>query len=127
MGHSGRGTSSPAASWRVHFRPVSTQNQPEPIIGIDLGTTNSLVAYCDEAGPRILPAQSGPEPRSLLPSVVRFDPETGKPLAIGHEARLHAVEYPRETVFSVKRLMGRGLADAQAELAYLPYKVVEGE
>ncbi len=100
----------------------------EPIIGIDLGTTNSLAAWCDEAGPRILPAAAGAgdEPRNLLPSVVRFDPESGKVMSIGHEARRHAVEFPTHTVFSIKRLMGRGLADAQGELAYLPYEVVEG-
>jgi len=96
----------------------------EPIIGIDLGTTNSLVAFCDAAGPRILPDEEG---RNLVPSVVRFDPETGKPVAIGYEAREHAVEHPRETVFSIKRLMGRGLDDVRAELDYLPCKVVAGE
>jgi molecular chaperone DnaK (HSP70) len=99
-------------------------DQVEPIIGIDLGTTHSLVAYCDERGPRVLPDAQG---RNLLPSVVRFDPDTGRPAAIGHEARAHAVEHPTTTVFSIKRLMGRGLADAAGELAYLPYAVVEGE
>ncbi len=95
----------------------------EPIIGIDLGTTNSLVAFCDEHGPRILTDDAG---ERLLPSVVRFD-EQGQPAAIGTLARRHAVEFPTQTVFSVKRLMGRGLADVHAELDYLPYQVVEGE
>jgi len=95
---------------------------PEPIIGIDLGTTNSLVAYCDEAGPRIL--ADGDE--KILPSVVRFGPD-GKPQAIGTPARTHAVEHPTNTVFSAKRLMGRGIEDVQSELEYLPYQVVAGE
>lgn len=96
----------------------------EPIIGIDLGTTNSLVAWCDEKGPRIIPDAQG---RKLLPSIVRFDVATGRAAAVGHEARQHAVEFPRETVFSVKRLMGRGMADVAGELDYLPYEVVGGD
>jgi molecular chaperone DnaK (HSP70) len=105
---------------------TSAPPRAEPIIGIDLGTTNSLVAFCDESGPRMLTGgDCGDEP--LLPSVVRIDAATGRPAAIGREARLHAVEYPRETIFSVKRLMGRGLDDVKAELDYLPYEVVPGE
>ncbi|MCE9590246.1 MAG: Fe-S protein assembly chaperone HscA [Planctomycetes bacterium] len=107
--------------------PSDKPNLPpgvDPIIGIDLGTTNSLVAWCDERGPRIIPDEQG---RNLLPSVVRFDAKTGQATAVGHAARDHAVEYPRETVFSVKRLMGRGLEDVRGELAYLPYEVVAGE
>jgi hypothetical protein len=82
----------------------------DPIVGIDLGTTNSLVAWCDQTGPHIIPDDRG---RNLLPSVVRFDPRSGEVLAVGHEARAHAVEFPQETVFSVKRLMGRGIGDVQ--------------
>ncbi len=91
-------------------------------MGIDLGTTNSLVAVADETGPRIL---EGPGGRRILPSVVRL--RDGAPEAIGDEARRHAVEHPQRTVFSIKRLMGKGLADAAGELDYLPYEVVEGE
>jgi Fe-S protein assembly chaperone HscA len=99
------------------------------IIGIDLGTTNSLVAWCDEKGPRVL---SDSQNRPLLPSVVRLSPDAASPGgvsidAIGHEARAHAVEFPQNTVYSVKRLMGRGMADVQAELHHLAYTVVEGE
>ncbi|MCC6580234.1 MAG: Hsp70 family protein [Phycisphaeraceae bacterium] len=102
---------------------MTTSRQNDPIVGIDLGTTNSLVAYCDEKGPRILPS---PEGQHLLPSVVRFD-EQGNPAAIGTEARRHAVEHPTRTVFSVKRLMGRSRDDVAGELAYLPYEVVAGD
>ncbi|QDU35065.1 Chaperone protein DnaK [Poriferisphaera corsica] len=89
----------------------------EKIIGIDLGTTNSLVAYCDEKGPRIL--------GESLPSVVRLSVE-GDVEAIGGEARRHAVEYPERTIHSAKRLMGRGLKDIEGELGYLAYEVVAG-
>lgn len=96
----------------------------DPIIGIDLGTTNSLVAWCDETGPRIIADDKG---RRLLPSVVRFNARTAAVEAIGHAAREHAVEFPGQTVFSVKRLMGRGLDDVRGDLASLPYEVAAGE
>lgn len=94
------------------------------IVGIDLGTTNSLVAVCDAAGPRIL---QGPTGRAILPSVVRLDPATGKPAAIGDAARDAAVEHPEVTIHSAKRLMGRGLGDVVEDVAQLPYAVVAGE
>ncbi|MDQ7014311.1 MAG: Hsp70 family protein [Planctomycetota bacterium] len=103
---------------------------PEPandiIIGIDLGTTNSLVAVCDEHGPRTIEDARG---RALLPSVVRFEtgPEGEPRTVVGHAAAERAVEFPTTTVSSVKRLMGRSLADAAADLPYLSYRVVEGE
>lgn len=96
----------------------------EPIIGIDLGTTNSLVAWCDATGPRMIESPAG---QAILPSVVRFDPTGGAPQAVGEEARRHAVEFPEHTIFSAKRLMGRGVEAVRGELNYLPYQVVEGE
>jgi molecular chaperone DnaK (HSP70) len=89
------------------------------IVGIDLGTTNSLVAHCDERGPRIIAAPDG---RRHLPSVVYLG--VGGEVEVGQGARDRAVERPTETVYSVKRLMGRGLADVAGELAFLPYQVV---
>jgi molecular chaperone DnaK (HSP70) len=97
----------------------------DPIVGIDLGTTNSLVAISNWPGPsvpRILPDERG---RAMLPSVVRFD-EHGKPVELGYEARVRAVAHPLSTVSSVKRLMGRSIADAASDLPYLSFKVVEG-
>ena len=104
-------------------RNTQTSGPGDPIIGIDLGTTNSLVAFCDEAGPRILPDEQG---RRMLPSVVRFGPG-GSADAVGHDARAHAVEFANTTVFSIKRLMGRGPADVESELKFLPYEIVSGE
>ena len=95
----------------------------EPIIGIDLGTTNSLVAWCDAAGPKVLLGDDG---SALLPSCVRFDPTGGRPEAVGAEARQHAVEFPEHTIFSAKRLMGRGVEAVADELDFLPYQVVAG-
>ncbi len=104
--------------------PTTPDHATPCIIGIDLGTTNSLVAYCDAAGPRILPSPDG---QRILPSVVRLSPDTGEAEAIGDEARRHAVEFPTQTIYSSKRLMGRAAADLGDEQGRLAYEVVEGE
>ncbi|MFN7021901.1 MAG: Hsp70 family protein [Phycisphaerales bacterium] len=99
--------------------PVPTS--PEPIVGIDLGTTNSLVAVADPF-PRVLADERG---RAMLPSVVRFNPDGST--TIGHEAREQAVANPLITVAGVKRLMGRSVRDAEADRPFLPFSVVSGE
>jgi molecular chaperone DnaK (HSP70) len=93
----------------------------DPIVGIDLGTTNSLVAYSDQSGPRVLADEAG---RSLLPSVVRVE---GSRVVVGHEALAGAVEHPARTISSVKRLMGRSLDDVRADLPFLSYRVEAAE
>ncbi len=90
------------------------------IVGIDLGTTNSMVALCDERGPRVLFEDGG---RAMVPSVVRFG--VGEPV-VGDEARDGAAAFAGETISSVKRLMGRSMADAAADVPYLSYRVVAG-
>jgi len=107
-----------------------SEKRPEPhgsdggtrdvIVGIDLGTTNSLVAVCDEAGPRVLVDDDG---EALVPSVVRFDAGA---VEVGRSARDRAVEFPLQTVYSAKRLMGRGARELAALTAQLAYRVVEG-
>ncbi len=94
----------------------------DPIIGIDLGTTNSLVAWADEKGPRILASDTG---ERMLPSVVRYAHDASVD-AVGTQAREAAHQYPGRTIHSVKRLMGRSLADAATDLPFLSYEVVEG-
>ncbi len=91
------------------------------IVGIDLGTTNSLVAWMDLTGPKVIPAQDG---APLVPSVVAYTRE-GEVLA-GHTAVEKLVTEPDRTVYSVKRLMGRGLGDVGGELKLFPFKVVQG-
>ena len=99
-----------------------SEHPSDPIVGIDLGTTHSLVAICDAAGPRTLADADG---RSLLPSVVRFGRD-GERAIVGHEARESAAEFPLATVASSKRLLGRSRADvaAFAEAGGIP--LVEG-
>src|ERR1700687_3248262 len=84
-----------------------------PIVGIDLGTTNSLVAVMELTGPRIL---SG-----IVPSVVSVAP-SGEVIA-GSDAREMLLTHPDRTVYSVKRLVGRGLADIQDELKLFPFHI----
>jgi len=93
------------------------------IIGIDLGTTNSLVAYVDDATrlPRIIPDSEG---RGLLPSVVAFAPDG---ILVGDAARRQLVRRPQSTVYSVKRFMGRDYEDVKDELRYFPFKIQPGE
>ena len=99
---------------------------PDVIVGIDLGTTNSLVAVCDERGPRIIPDAQG---RPLLPSVVRYEDAGGGRVrtVVGMEAKDAASDHPLTTIASAKRLMGRSAADASGDLPYLSYRVVPGE
>jgi Fe-S protein assembly chaperone HscA len=88
------------------------------IVGIDLGTTNSLVAYVDRGAPRVIPDAEG---RALLPSIVAYTPQG---VLVGDAARRQLVRNPARTIYSVKRLMGRGYEDVQGELAHLPFEVV---
>jgi len=93
------------------------------IVGIDLGTTNSLVGYVDEKTglPRVIPDEDG---RVLLPSIVSFTPEG---VLVGEAARRQLVRRPASTVYSVKRFMGRGYEDVKDELRYFPFTVVPTE
>ena len=75
------------------------------IVGIDLGTTNSLVAYMDQGTPRVIPGRNG---RTMVPSVVAM---TDNGLIVGDPAKEHLTRNPERTVYSVKRFMGKGLAE----------------
>ena len=90
------------------------------IVGIDLGTTNSLVAYMQGETPAVIPGEDG---SNLVPSVVALD-EHNQPI-IGNAARRHLIETPERAVYSVKRLMGRGLEDIQEELQLFPFRLAD--
>jgi Fe-S protein assembly chaperone HscA len=102
------------------------------IVGIDLGTTNSLVAYMEDGKPVVIPGVDG---SNLVPSVVALDPvpaEGGRPtVTVGNSARKALIETPERVIYSVKRLMGRSLAEVQSELKLFPFRlsddVEEGE
>ena len=87
------------------------------IVGIDLGTTNSLVAHVEGGIPRVIPDAEG---RALLPSIVAWTPHG---VVVGEAARRQLARNAARTVYSVKRLMGRGYEDVKDDLARLPFEV----
>jgi Fe-S protein assembly chaperone HscA len=91
------------------------------VVGIDLGTTNSLVAVVENGVPRVLLSREG---ERMIPSVVTI--RDGKPM-VGYAAKREKVRSARETVFSAKRLLGRGFEDIAAIRGQLPYEVVKSE
>lgn len=90
------------------------------IVGIDLGTTNSLVAYVDtQTGePKCIPGPSG---STLCPSVVSIDPDSS--IIVGEPARRRLLTQPERSIYSVKRLMGRGPSDVESELKLFPFRI----
>jgi molecular chaperone DnaK len=92
------------------------------IIGIDLGTTNSVCAIMEGGEPTIIPSSEGGR---LFPSVVAVNPKTGERM-VGQVARRQAITNPENTIFSIKRLMGRKYKDAEVGKAreVLPYQIV---
>ena len=90
-------------------------------IGIDLGTTNSCVAVLTGGEPEVIPNSEGGR---TTPSVVAFS-KTGERL-VGTVAKRQAVTNPENTVFSIKRFMGRKYGEVDEEMKIVPYEVVQG-
>jgi len=105
---------------------MADSNQTGRVVGIDLGTTNSLVAYMEGAAPVVIPGVDG---SNLVPSVVALDPisEPGaRPtVTVGNSARKALIETPERVIYSVKRLMGRGLSEIQSELKLFPFRLAD--
>jgi molecular chaperone DnaK len=97
----------------------STAVAEEKIIGIDLGTTNSVVAVMEGTEVKVIPNQEG---NRLTPSVVAFT-DKGERL-VGDPAKRQAITNPRRTVYSIKRFMGRRHAEVASEEKIVPYKIV---
>ena len=95
---------------------------PRKVIGIDLGTTNSVVAVMEGGEPAVIVNQEGAR---TTPSVVAFTKEGERP--VGQVAKRQAVTNPENTVFSVKRFMGRKFDEVQSESSRVPYKVVRAQ
>jgi molecular chaperone DnaK len=90
------------------------------IVGIDLGTTNSLVAFMQGETPVVIPSDDG---SNLVPSVVALD--ENNQAVVGNPARRHLIETPGRAVYSIKRLMGRGVEDVQDELKLFPFRLAD--
>jgi Fe-S protein assembly chaperone HscA len=98
-------------------RPKSSR-----VVGIDLGTTNSLVAYMTESGPQVVRDEQG---NALVPSIVYYDTAEQR-LLVGEEAGERLITEPRKAIYSVKRFMGKGSADVQEDLALVPFQIAAG-
>src|SRR5262245_15453484 len=85
------------------------------VVGIDLGTTNSLVAHVADAAPQVIGGVGGP----LVPSVVHY----GAGVLVGRAAQARALEAPTDTIASAKRLIGRGAKDLGSVRQMLPYEL----
>src|SRR6185437_10146763 len=96
-------------------------SEGEKIIGIDLGTTNSVVAVMEGSDVTVIPNQEGSR---LTPSVVAFTAKGD--ILVGDPAKRQAVTNPRGTVYSIKRFMGRRHSEVQAEEKMVPYQVTGG-
>ena len=92
----------------------------ERVVGIDLGTTNSLVAFMQGEKPVVIPGEDG---SNLVPSVVALDAKNQ--IIVGNAARKYLIETADRAVYSVKRLMGRGFEDIKDELKLFPFRVAE--
>src|SRR5271163_3307136 len=96
------------------------------IVGIDLGTTNSLVAYMEGDKPVVIPGVDG---SNLVPSVVALDPispDGGRPtITVGNSARKVLIETPERVIYSVKRMMGRSLDEVKSELKLFPFHLAD--
>ncbi len=93
------------------------------VVGIDLGTTNSLIAYMQGETPAVIPGEDG---TAIVPSVVAFDQDTANGFSVGNAARGVLLTNAANAVYSVKRLMGRDLADVEPELKLFPFHLAEG-
>src|SRR3989442_3666872 len=90
------------------------------VVGIDLGTTNSLVAFMQGETPVVIPGEDG---LNLVPSVVALDEHDQ--IIVGSAARKYLIETPARAVYSIKRLMGRGVEDIQEELKLFPFRLAD--
>src|SRR5471030_419008 len=104
------------------FKKRGQQPMPGKVIGIDLGTTNSVVAVMEGGQPTVIVNQEGAR---TTPSVVGFTKDAER--LVGQVAKRQAVTNPQNTVFSIKRFMGRRMAEVQDETKRVPYKVVAGQ
>src|SRR5437588_12325512 len=89
------------------------------VVGIDLSTTISLVAFMQGDHPVVIPGEDG---SNLVPSLVALNPD-GKDVTVGNPARKTLIEHPERAIYSVKRLMGRGAEAVQEELKFFPFRL----
>lgn len=102
---------------------VNKEEKKEIIIGIDLGTTNSLVAYSKDGNPITVKGKDGKN--SLIPSVIHF--KSDETVLVGDEAKEKLITNPENTIYSVKRLMGKSFNDVDNQKDYFGYKIIDND
>ncbi|MEK7257435.1 MAG: Hsp70 family protein, partial [Bacteroidota bacterium] len=107
----------------IDLKEGKVSNPQDFIIGIDLGTTNSLVAYVKDGQPVAVRGKNGE--RTLVPSIVHFS-ET-RQILVGDEAKAHLVTHPERTIYSVKRLMGKSYRDVENFSHSFGYQIIDDD
>lgn len=109
------------AKWGIDMKTGRLSKESTAIVGIDLGTTNSLVAYMQQGQPVCL--KHGQNLSTLVPSVIYIDAQ--EKLVVGAEAHEARTTFPERCIFSVKRLIGKRYQDVQNQLDHVPYRVID--
>ncbi|WP_235298276.1 molecular chaperone DnaK [Portibacter marinus] len=104
----------------INLSTGTIEQNSEIIVGIDLGTTNSLVAYIKDGKAVAVKDENGK--RTLVPSVIHFGPDE---VIVGDPARKKLITHPEKTIYSVKRLMGKSYKDVNSFENYLSYKIID--
>lgn len=105
----------------INIKEGSLDEDNDIIVGIDLGTSNSLIAYMDNGNP--IPVRSKDGHTTLVPSIIHFDHDNN--IIVGDEARAALVLHPERTIFSIKRLMGKSYTDIKEIQHYLSYRIID--
>ncbi|MEZ4925301.1 MAG: molecular chaperone DnaK [Saprospiraceae bacterium] len=111
------------ATYSINLKDGNIDKPTETIVGIDLGTTNSLVAYIQEGNPVCVMDKEGDS--SLVPSVVHFG--DNQSVLVGDEAKEKLISDPVNTIFSVKRLMGKSFKDISGQTKYFGYQILDDD
>ena len=108
------------ATFSINLKDGTVETNKPLIVGIDLGTTNSLVAFIKDGQPYCVKGADGRS--TLVPSVVHFT-ENGD-IIVGDVAKEKLIEDPANTIFSVKRLMGKSFKDIQKNRDFFGYQII---
>ena len=107
----------------INLKTGSVDSEKDIIVGIDLGTTNSLVAYIKDGVPICVAGKDGKN--TLVPSILHFLPSSEEGILVGDAAKEKLVSDPQNTIYSVKRLMGKSYKDVQGFENYFGYKIID--
>ena len=111
------------ATFAINLKDGTVESNRETIVGIDLGTTNSLVAYMNNGQPECVKGADGKS--TLVPSVVHFT--DNEHITVGDEAKHFLVTDPANTIYSVKRLMGKSFKDVHGTESFYGYQIIDDD